>query len=762
MVTIVFITAIGVLLPYLLHVHLKMPTEVQGNFTGNLVVIVELITIAIAIPVGIASDRWGRRPLYTIGFLMVFVGLVLLPLARTEETLVLYRLFSGAGLAIGTTILAATIADYPQNASRGKFISFNGVITGLGVILLSALLFGQLPKFFVARGTDEYEAGTYTFWAMAALALLTAFVTYAGLRAGRAVAHASRHFGELIRTGFAEVRKNRRLGLACAAYYVSRGDLTVFAMFFTLWLVAVGTDAGMMTSDAQSAASRLFGIAQLSMLLFTPVMGWMVDQLDRIVVLAISMGLAFVGYLALGTVDDPLNSPLMYGAAMLGGFGEAGVLVSGPALVGQEATPKARGSIIGFVSFFGAIGVVVNSKISGDLFDGWMYQGPFVFMAGMNLLVCLAAIALRAWEIRTGFVAHPTAAAAHRANTALEAARAIVREGPPGVTRPPCYRSPCGDSDAIQGLLPGHGAAPHRDPGRGQARLPEARAQVPPGRQQGAGCRDPVQGTGRGVRGAERSGEAGGLRPAGRRLESRPGLSAATGLERRIRVLRRRTGGSGRRFQRFLRDAVRARLRRHAPARGSFDIQGENRHARVLIDLEDAYAGATRTITLRIPELDGEGRMSMREHTLNVKIPRGILAGQQIRLAGQGGPGIGEGKAGDLYLEVEFRPHRWYRVEGRDVYLDLPVAPWEAALGASVKAPTPGGTVEFKIPPNSAAGRKLRLKGRGIPASPPGDLYVVLQIALPPADGEAARAIYARHGRAVPVLQPARGTGCVA
>jgi curved DNA-binding protein len=180
--------------------------------------------------------------------------------------------------------------------------------------------------------------------------------------------------------------------------------------------------------------------------------------------------------------------------------------------------------------------------------------------------------------------------------------------------------------------------------------------------------------------------------------------------------------------------------------RGSFDIQGENRHARVLIDLEDAYAGATRTITLRIPELDGEGRMSMREHTLNVKIPRGILPGQQIRLAGQGGPGTGEGKAGDLYLEIEFRPHRWYRVEGRDVYLDLPVAPWEAVLGASVKAPAPGGAVELKIPPNSAADRKLRLKGRGIPASPPGDYYVVLQVALPPADSEAARATYARMG----------------
>jgi curved DNA-binding protein len=176
--------------------------------------------------------------------------------------------------------------------------------------------------------------------------------------------------------------------------------------------------------------------------------------------------------------------------------------------------------------------------------------------------------------------------------------------------------------------------------------------------------------------------------------------------------------------------------------RASFHAQGEDRHARVLIDLEDAYNGTTRSITLRVPEIDEQGRVSTREHTLNVTIPRGVRAGQHIRLAGQGGPGIGQGKPGDLYLEVGFRPHARYRVEERDVYLDLPVAPWEAALGATVKAPSPNGIVELKIPADSAAGRKLRLKGRGIPGNAPGDLYVVLQIALPSADTDAAKAFY--------------------
>lgn len=176
--------------------------------------------------------------------------------------------------------------------------------------------------------------------------------------------------------------------------------------------------------------------------------------------------------------------------------------------------------------------------------------------------------------------------------------------------------------------------------------------------------------------------------------------------------------------------------------RTSFHAEGDDRHARVLIDLEDAYHGATRTITLQVPEADGRGRVSMLERKLNVTFPRGIRAGQVLRLAGQGGPGLGQGPAGDLYLEVGFRPHPRYRVEERDVYLDLPVAPWEATLGAAVKVPTPGGMVELKVPAGSTARSKLRLRGRGIPGSTPGDLYVVLQIVLPPADGEATRAFY--------------------
>lgn len=175
---------------------------------------------------------------------------------------------------------------------------------------------------------------------------------------------------------------------------------------------------------------------------------------------------------------------------------------------------------------------------------------------------------------------------------------------------------------------------------------------------------------------------------------------------------------------------------------GGFRARGEDHHAKILLDLEAAYRGGSRTLTLRVPRQDARGRVVLTDHNLNVRIPKGVREGQVIRLTGQGAPGVGDAPAGDLYLEVHFEPDPRYRVEGRDVYATLPVTPWEAALGATVKAPVPDGAVEVRIPAASRNGRKLRLRGRGIPGEPPGDLYLVLDIHLPPADTPRARALY--------------------
>ena len=181
-----------------------------------------------------------------------------------------------------------------------------------------------------------------------------------------------------------------------------------------------------------------------------------------------------------------------------------------------------------------------------------------------------------------------------------------------------------------------------------------------------------------------------------------------------------------------------------------YSARGEDHHAKVIIDLEDAYQGASRSISLQSPEIDNNGHVINKQRTLNVKIPKGVKQGQRIRLTGQGSAGIGDSPAGDLYLEISFNPHSIYKVDGHDVYLDLPITPWEAALGAKVKVPTPNGSVDLKIAEGTTSGKKLRLKGRGIPGKTPGDLYVIPQITLPLADTDEAKELYRKMEQELP------------
>lgn len=186
----------------------------------------------------------------------------------------------------------------------------------------------------------------------------------------------------------------------------------------------------------------------------------------------------------------------------------------------------------------------------------------------------------------------------------------------------------------------------------------------------------------------------------------------------------------------------------YAQAAGrSYRAQGEDHHARVQLDLEDAYTGATRRIALRLPRVDAQGRVMQASRTLNVRIPRGVREGQIIRLAGQGAPGRAGGPAGDLLLEVSFKPHGRLRADGRDLRLALPLAPWEAALGAVVTVPLPGGDLKVRIPEGAQHGHQLRVRGKGLPCEPPGDLLLDLQVVLPPATTPKARQVYETMAR---------------
>ncbi len=184
----------------------------------------------------------------------------------------------------------------------------------------------------------------------------------------------------------------------------------------------------------------------------------------------------------------------------------------------------------------------------------------------------------------------------------------------------------------------------------------------------------------------------------------------------------------------------------------AFRMKGEDQHAKIVINLRDACNGSKQTITLSKAALDEQGRVTTTPHTLHVTIPKGITEGQRIRLEGQGLPGMGGGPGGDLFLEIAFAEDPIFHAGKRDIYLTLPVAPWEAALGATLTVPTLGGNVQLTVPAGSQGGRKLRLKGRGLStASQKGDQYVKLRIVLPEPATEEQKALYKKMAELMPV-----------
>jgi curved DNA-binding protein len=190
--------------------------------------------------------------------------------------------------------------------------------------------------------------------------------------------------------------------------------------------------------------------------------------------------------------------------------------------------------------------------------------------------------------------------------------------------------------------------------------------------------------------------------------------------------------------------------RRPGPRRAAAG-RGEDHHARIVLDLEDAWRGATRQITLRVPTLDPQGRSVLAVRRLDVRIPAGVRPGQLIRLAGQGGPGHGGASAGDLFLEVHFHPHRRFRVDGADLIAELAVSPWEAALGAVVPVALPDGSaLKVRVPAGAQSGRRLTVRGKGLPGTAPGDLDLEIRVVLPSAYDPRAKALYEKMAAALP------------
>jgi MFS family permease len=378
---------------YILNAHLGVPESVQGTITGDLVFFTEIITLLLFIPAGVLIDRISRRGVFAVGFLMLGATYVLYPFAASVDWLFAYRVIYAIGVVAVAGALSTVLVDYPIERSRGKLVAMVGVLSGLGVVVMNQG-FGSLPELLTQRGLGPLEAGIITHLGVAGLCVLGALAVRFGLRSGVPVQHEERPtVRALFLSGFAQAR-NPRVLLAYGAAFIARGDQSINAAFLILWGTLAGRAAGMSNAEAVMNGTLIFVIAQIAALLWAPVMGPILDRMDRVTGLAVCMVLAAIGNLALLLLDDPYGDYRLV-FFILQGIGQISVFLAAQSLIGQEAPSNQRGSVLGAFNISGALGILIITAVGGRLFDAVDPRAPFVVVGSINVLLFFASLYVR-------------------------------------------------------------------------------------------------------------------------------------------------------------------------------------------------------------------------------------------------------------------------------------------------------------------------------------------------------------------------------
>ena len=392
-ITIGFMIFINIGNTYVLNENLGIPRQEQGGITGIFLVVNEIALLLLMPLAGILSDRIGRRPVMIFGLLTMALGYVLYPLATSIPELIVYRALFAAGVAAATGMLGTITHDYPQESSRGKMIAVSSIMIILGSLFV-ADVFRRLPEYFKSLGVGGITAGQYTFWLAAAAIALACIVLRIGLQGGTPVKKQDRPpFKVLLKSGFRHA-KNPRIALAYCSAFVGRSDLVILGSFTVLWGTVSGLEQGMDTAEAVRRGTMLFILANLSALVWSYPMGFIIDRCNRVTAMAIGASLGAAGFTATWLIDNPL-APAAIPFFLLLGIGQMSCFAAAQALIGQEAPMKERGAVLGTFGLCGAAGIMLATGVGGWLFDTWMHAGPFVVVGFANAVIILLALVVR-------------------------------------------------------------------------------------------------------------------------------------------------------------------------------------------------------------------------------------------------------------------------------------------------------------------------------------------------------------------------------
>ena len=389
-----FLVVINFFQPYILTAMLDVPTSEQGSVSAYLAVLHEIVMILLVGPFGALADKFGRRRIFALGFMVTAAGLMVYPFAHSLIELTLFRLVYSLGAACIVSSYSTLITDYPVEASRGKLVAMAGMLNGVGILILTGLS-GLLPKMLSEMGYGPITTGRLSMAVLGSMCVVAGIVVAVGLIGGdKMSSHKDKlPFFKLMAQGIIAGR-NPRIFVSFASAFAARGDVVVIGTYVSLWCTIAGVGIGMSEADALARATMVFATIQTAALIAAPILGILNDKINRVTGLVLGMGLAALGYLVFGLSENPFEGLWIIPAVLLG-IGQMSAILAGTTLIGQEADPKYTGATIGVWSFFGAVGTLGGSFFGGVLFDSWRPGAPFLLMGFANLIVAFMTVYVR-------------------------------------------------------------------------------------------------------------------------------------------------------------------------------------------------------------------------------------------------------------------------------------------------------------------------------------------------------------------------------